>query len=121
MDKNKIIDKLYPLENLLGVKNTGSNFSCPFHEDRKPSAHFYKDSNSIFCFSEHRNYYVSDFIRKDGLNVNELFEELIEIYGSEEEVLKEYELVKDDKVKEKIVREDNEEFLTFTDRFFGSK
>ena len=39
------------LDARLGIRDLRRSFSCPFpdHDDRDPSCHFYRDSNSIYC------------------------------------------------------------------------
>ena len=44
----------YPISNLVEF-NRANKSKCVFHEDKNPSMHYYKDSNSVYCFSCHKS------------------------------------------------------------------
>ena len=44
----------YPISNMIEF-NRANKGRCVFHEDKNPSMHYYKDSNSVYCFSCHKS------------------------------------------------------------------
>ncbi len=58
----KVINRHYSLKKLLddlGWDMWGSSIYCPFHEDKltgKPSAKYFPDSDSLYCFSEGKSF-----------------------------------------------------------------
>jgi hypothetical protein len=55
---------------------------CPFHDDLsggKRSACLYKNSNSLYCFSEQKHYYPINFLFLKGIKL----ESLIQVYQEE--------------------------------------
>ena len=62
--------KAYLFESLINFKRNSAN--CPFHKDRLPSMHLYRDSNTVHCFSCGRSFDTIGFIReRDGLSFQE--------------------------------------------------
>lgn len=65
-----------------GIYKVQSNFSCIFgtHTDRHPSAHFYKNSNTVYCFSCGERKNIFDFIAEENhLNVKEDFSKILDL------------------------------------------
>jgi hypothetical protein len=58
--------KEHPFTELLEFRRNTA--SCPFHEDKVPSMHFYEKDNRVHCFSCHRNLDTIGFVaERDGL------------------------------------------------------
>lgn len=56
-----------PVENILsyfGINRKGNKYSCPFHDDKEPSAVIYKDINKLMCFPCNKTYDNIDLIMK---------------------------------------------------------
>jgi len=52
------------IRTLLNPPSMRGNISCPFHEDKQPSFHVYKNSNTFYCFSCNECGSPIDFIMK---------------------------------------------------------
>lgn len=71
---------------------SSSNFSCPIHNDKTPSAKYYEDSNKVYCFGCARDYDIFDLyafdnnldIKKDFYNI---YKDLVEIYKNDNRFL----------------------------------
>ncbi len=60
----------HPFENLIEFKRNMAR--CPFHEDRDPSMHLYREQNRVHCFSCNRSWDTIQFLReRDGLTFRE--------------------------------------------------
>ena len=122
INKYKIINSLFSIEEVLEVSNTSSNIKCPFHgNDRKPSSHIYNDVNKLWCFTEGRFYSVTDCAKVMGKSIDEMYADLVEKYGGEENLLTEYKEVEFKPQRENIKRNEQETISDFADRYFGSK
>ena len=55
--------KDYPIERLVEI-NGFNKFICPFHNDKNPSMHYYKETNSCYCFSCNTHADAIDIYRK---------------------------------------------------------
>jgi DNA primase (bacterial type) len=67
----------YPFENLIEFKRNMTR--CPFHEDREPSMHLYREQNRVHCFSCNRSWDTIQFLReRDGLTFREAVRRLCE-------------------------------------------
>ncbi len=53
--------KKVPFTSLISVVK-GNKAYCPFHEEKNPSFHIYKNNNTGYCFSCHRNFDTIQFI-----------------------------------------------------------
>lgn len=42
--------KAYPIDRLLEVRRDGKG-KCLWHDDRRPSLHYYRKTNSVYCFA----------------------------------------------------------------------
>ena len=118
VNKYRVVDALYPIEEILNVKNASKNVKCIFHgDDRKPSSHIYE--NHLYCFTCGRNYYVTDIAKVEKKSVEDLYADLVERFEGEEALLeefKQYALM--NQPKEKIVRSETETITDFFDRYF---
>ena len=118
-EKIKIINKLYPIEFFFEDKlNSKHNFVCPFHKDRSPSAHFYKESNSIWCFTCKKFFYPINFINKNRLKLDDIWEELVFLYKTED--FSNIELnneIKKEK-KETFFSKPNKDLISFSKEYF---
>lgn len=102
-----IINKCYSMKSLLeeaGIDTSGTNMYCPFHDDvltGKKSAKFFREDDSLYCFSENRVYTAYHALRYlYGANMKKVFlkawgglsdpekEQLMHEYGGDSEVLK---------------------------------
>jgi hypothetical protein len=45
---------------------------CPFHEDSRSSAKYYKEDNSLFCFAESKTYRPYDMLQMMGVTEQEM-------------------------------------------------
>lgn len=119
MEVKKVVDKLYPIKKLLEIRNNTSNVKCPIHDDLKPSAHIY--DNYIWCFTCKKRIYVSDLCILNNIDINKLYQELLDKYGRDK--LEEfYNNIKYNVKKDKIeINKQNEDFISFTKRFFESE
>ena len=68
-----VINKYLPIHKLFEmIEQRWSydyNVFCPFHDNHDtPAARLYKDSNTLYCFSEQKGYRPSDFIEKELIN-----------------------------------------------------
>jgi hypothetical protein len=118
--KKKLINHLYPINELAGVSSTTKNIECIFHVETSPSAHIYP-GNVIWCFSCHKFFHCTDIIWKKKLKIDDYFEELVNKYGENrlEEILEELKVNKPK--EEKIEKKEGESFLDFSRRYFGVK
>jgi DNA primase len=41
--------KQYPIDRIIKVRNDGKAL-CPFHQEKTPSAHYYRNTNTLYCF-----------------------------------------------------------------------
>jgi hypothetical protein len=112
MNLFKRINIYYKIEDLLekyeGYRPYSVTLKCPFHDDNRKSAkiHHDTDGDRIHCFTEGRQFTVSDYLMSKGLNLKE-FDPLLfdkdfnKKYKIEEkkEVLKENRIVKAEGVK----------------------
>ena len=66
----------HPFESLLEFKRNVTR--CPFHEDREPSMHLYREQNRVHCFSCNRSWDTIQFLRdRDSLSFVEAVKYLI--------------------------------------------
>ena len=68
-----VINKYLPIHKLYDMLEKDwsydRNVYCIFHDNTDtPSARLYKESNSLYCFSEQRVYRPTDFIEKELIN-----------------------------------------------------
>jgi len=123
MNIKLIVDELYPIRKILNIKeNFNGNVKCPsgLHGDKHPSSHIYE--NHLHCFTCRKNYYVSQIADFKGISMDSLYQELLLKYSEKE--LKEYfnHFMKDKESKQEkkeIKKERNEDFISFTMRFFS--
>jgi hypothetical protein len=70
---DKLLDKYYGLD----VTSGSPQIRCPFptHEgdDESPSARYYPDSNSVFCFAEQRSFTAYDILKFLGFDDDTIF------------------------------------------------
>lgn len=67
--------KSFPIEQLLEFK--GGFTKCPFHEDKNPSAKYYKKTNRIHCFVCNQGHDAIDIYQKiNNVNFNEAVKRL---------------------------------------------
>ena len=65
----------YPIQSILGIKRKG-NISCPFHNDKHPSASI--KNNKLHCFTCNQTWDTIDIIqKKEGLGFIEAVKYLI--------------------------------------------
>jgi len=65
----------YPFENLIEFKRGMA--LCPFHADRLPSMHLYREQNRVHCFSCNQSWDTIQFLReRDGLTFREAIKTL---------------------------------------------
>jgi hypothetical protein len=94
------INKYYSMKKLLQDLELywgQSSMYCPFHDDEltgKPSARYHEDSDSLYCFSEHKvytAYHVLKLLYKDDIRIRfrEAWANLSE--QEREEILREFE------------------------------
>lgn len=120
--KKKILDKFYPLSELLKSSNqsklNNSNIRCPnpLHLDNRPSAKIY--GNRIFCFTCSKFYYVSDIITFNNLDFNQIYNDFIKDYDVNELIKKcdDGEIHNQNNIH--IKKNNNESFINLTRRFF---
>ena len=111
---------MYPITKILGITDSRRNIKCPnpIHNDRKPSAHIYMDTNAVFCFTCRKFYRVSDIIKFNGLNKILLYRELKEIYP-DQNINNLYEENKESYEKKTFVKKKtNDNFINFTKKYF---
>lgn len=76
--KNKV--NIFQALHFIGVRllhgETTQQIICPFHDDTKPSARAYGDSNKLFCFTCHKMWDVINVVQQ-GKNVS--FFEAVEL------------------------------------------
>ena len=117
INKYRILNYLFPIEDVLELKDRGKNIRCPFHKDKKPSSHIY--DNSLWCFTESRFYNVTDIAKAENKSIEDMYLDLVERYGSEEALLEEFKKIEIAPKREKIVREEAETITDFADRYFS--
>lgn len=84
-EMRKLLNHMLSVKDILNsngykIKEYG-NIYCPFHDNEDtPAAKYYPDSNSIWCFSEHRNYGVIDALKLVGIDYKETFRKLWDSY-----------------------------------------
>lgn len=60
--------KEYPVTDLISF-NKNNMALCPFHSDKTPSLHYYKDTNTVHCFSCQKSWDSIDIVMElEGLN-----------------------------------------------------
>jgi DNA primase len=74
--KVKYLNKYYPIKKFFKDSKQGTQKSCPFHDDKNPSAKIYENDNILRCFCCGRAYFVINFITKYNLSVDKLFDEI---------------------------------------------
>jgi len=90
----KILDTLYPIDSLFNRRRSKrANVKCPFHDDKKASAHIYPDG--LYCFTCGKTYRASKIAKEFGFNLGNLYKSLIEEFGTEEELLRNYDMRRD--------------------------
>lgn len=68
----RIVDSYYDfravMHELSGAEGYGDTLLCPFHPDSRKSAKIYRDADGdrLYCFTEVRQYRVSDYLLKMG-------------------------------------------------------
>ena len=118
-DKYRILNALFSIEDVLELKGTGSNIKCPFHgHDRKPSAHVYPGVNKLWCFTEGRFYSVTDCAKIMGKSIDEMYSDLVEKYGGEENLIAEFKEVELKPKRENMKLDEAETISDFFDRYF---
>ena len=128
MTREKILNLLYPIRLLVDYESPKKNVTCPNpkHVDKKPSAHIY--NNRIWCFVCERHFYVTDIIKYEGLNSDELYQDLQNIYQNQnlEELAKEAaQIFSNNKTQRKterrtdIIRKPGESFEHFLERYYS--
>jgi hypothetical protein len=88
----RIVNSLWRIDPLLlqlgiDLSNTGSTtFHCPFPDhpgdDSKKSAQAFYDTNSIYCYTEHRTYRPYDLLKILGYSDNQIMRSVIPHLGS---------------------------------------
>ena len=121
INKYKVLNALFPVEEVLELKNRGTNIKCPFHRERRPSAHIYSGDNHLYCFTCGKQYTSTDIAKVMGKSIDDMYADLIERNGGEETLLAEFKEVELKPVREKMIRSENETITDFADRYFGEK
>lgn len=111
----KYLNALYPIENILGTDK--KQIKCDFHDDRSPSAHIYE--NRIWCFRCGKFYYVASYIKLWKLNVDTLWAELIQTYGSEEKIKESYQFEESPEKRDLPKLRKSEDFKNFFKNYFN--
>ena len=59
------------------------NFKCPFHSDNNPSAKYYEDSNTIYCYTCGKHFDIFNLIGLDyNLDNKEAYKKGFELFGN---------------------------------------
>lgn len=137
LSKVKIINRIFPIERFFEIflnkrVDNNKNIRCMFHRDRKPSARVY--GNAVWCFDCGRFFYISNFMYLLKLDVDVVFNKLLEIYdlsGIEDEDILFRRLLEiynekgcvDVRGRRRFLRNikggDNKDFINFSLKFFG--
>ena len=118
--KIKIINKLMPIRFFIKGTIDKNVICCPFHSDRKPSAEIFENSNAVWCYTCRRFYYPINFIFKNKLNINEIYDKLQSFY-EDENLVELYEKSQIDKQEEKqtpLFKKQNINIIDYTNSFF---
>jgi hypothetical protein len=111
-EARKLVNRLIRVDNLLekyyglDVTSGSPQIRCPFptHEgdDQSPSARFYPESNSVFCFAEQRTFTAYDILKFLGFDDDVIFQQVKE-YLEESGVEIEPEERKDIEIPETVI------------------
>jgi hypothetical protein len=111
-EARKLVNRLIRVDNLLekyyglDVTSGSPQIRCPFptHEgdDQSPSARFYPESNSVFCFAEQRTFTAYDILKFLGFDDDVIFQHVTE-YLEESVVEIEPEERKDIEIPETVI------------------
>ena len=75
-DLVKRINKFYKVEDILeklfNIRLFSDTIICPFHDDNRKSAKVYhdKDGDRIYCFTESKQYAISDILLFKGGDIS---------------------------------------------------
>ena len=118
--KEKYLNVLYPIYELLGVKENTRSVKCPNpeHPDKHPSAIL--KNNNVYCYSCQRFFHVSDLIEYKNLSIDLMYEDLRSMYG--EDIKEEYENKNNSEVYQKReikeIKRDGLTIAEYTKKFF---
>lgn len=109
IEEQKVKDCLKDYLISKGLRVDGENFSCPFHKDDNPSARYYCDTNTVYCFSCRKPYDIFDFIGNDyNLDNKQAYKKGFELYGDKKIFNSTYQ-----PIKEKV----DKPLIDYTDTF----
>jgi hypothetical protein len=106
--KIKYINKFLDIESI-GIHKRDGNINCIFHSDNKASARCYSD-NAFWCFTCNRFFYPINIIRKEKLDIDEIFNKLYNKHGHVEFTAK--------AKQEKKIEIGNKNIVDFTKEYF---